>query len=77
MLTSNEIAAEQRAAVAHSVSYGVGRSQIFPAPAGAEENHLGSSQKLSPHPGLEFILWLYSHSSRCGLLSHATPWLRK
>ena len=77
MLTSNEIAAEQRAIVAHSASYGVGRPQIFPAPAGAEENHLDSPKILSPHPGLEFILGLYSHISRCGLLLFATPWLKK
>ena len=55
MLTSNEIAAEQRAIVAHSASYGFGRAQIFPAPAGAEENHLDSSKILSPHPGLKSI----------------------
>ena len=55
MLIAVEIAAEQRAIVAHSVSYGFGRSQISPAPAGAEENHLDSSKNLSPHPGLKSI----------------------
>ena len=77
MLIAVEIAAEQRAVVAHSASYGVGRSQIFPAPAGAEENQLDSHKNLSPQPGLEFNLRLYSHSSCCGLLSFATPWLKK
>jgi hypothetical protein len=55
MLTSNGIATEQRATVAHSASYGFGRPQIFPAPAGAEENQLDSPRNLSPHPGLKSI----------------------
>ena len=55
MLIAVEIAAEQRTIVAHSASYGFGRTQIFPAPAGAEENHLDSPKILSPHPGLKNI----------------------
>jgi hypothetical protein len=55
MLIAVEIAAEQRAIVAHSASYGFGRPQIFPAPAGAEENHLDSPKNLSPHPGLKYF----------------------
>jgi hypothetical protein len=54
-LTAVDIVAEQRAIVAHSASYGIGRPQIFQAPAGAEENHLDSSKNLSPHPGLKSI----------------------
>jgi hypothetical protein len=55
MLIAVEIAAEQRATVAHSASYGFSRPQIFPAPAGAEENHLDSPKNLSPHPGRKSI----------------------
>ena len=55
ILIVGETAAEQRAIVAHSASYGVGRPQVFPAPAGAAENQLDSSKILSPYPGLKSI----------------------
>jgi len=35
MLIAGKVAAEQRAAVAHSTSYGVDRPQTLKAPAGA------------------------------------------
>jgi hypothetical protein len=56
MLIAVGIAAEQRTIVAHSASYGFDRPQIFPAPAGAEENQLDPPKNLSPHPGLKNIL---------------------
>ncbi len=46
------LAAEQRAIVAHSASYGSGHPQISQAPAGAAENHFELCPNLSPHPEL-------------------------
>jgi len=45
-------AAEQRAAVAHSASYGFGRPQIHQAPAGAKENNFGNTHFFRPVRGL-------------------------
>jgi hypothetical protein len=55
MPIASEEAAEQRAAVAHSASYGFWHPRISKAPAGAEENCLTTNPFLSPHPGLEQI----------------------
>ena len=55
MLIAGALAAEQRAIVAHSASYGFGRPRISKAPAGAAENKFDFTRNLSPHPGLEHI----------------------
>ena len=47
-----DLAAEQRAIVAHSASYGVDRPQISQAPAGATENHGSTSHFFRPIRGL-------------------------
>jgi hypothetical protein len=46
------LAAEQRAIVAHSASYGSGRQQISQAPAGATENHRATIHFFRPIRGL-------------------------
>ncbi len=48
MLIAVEIAAEQRATVAHSASYGSGRPRISKAPAGAEDNDATKIQLFRP-----------------------------
>jgi hypothetical protein len=56
MLIAGNSAAEQRAIVAHSASYGFNRMPNLKAPAGATENHGSKFPFLPPHPGLEFVL---------------------
>jgi hypothetical protein len=55
VLIADKEAAEQRAAIAHSASYGFGYPQISEAPAGAGENCPTTNPFLSPRPGLEQI----------------------
>jgi hypothetical protein len=66
MLIAGDLAAEQRAIVAHSASYGSDRPQISQAPAGGVRKPRFNTSFLSPHPGLEsfvrtsfpqFALW--------------------
>jgi hypothetical protein len=52
MLIAGDSAAEQRAIVAHSASYGFDRPQIYQAPAGATENHGSTSHFFRPIRGL-------------------------
>ena len=95
MLIAGNLAAEQRAIVAHSASYGKPCHQISQAPAGAKENHSitqivcrpirGLNRFANIHPTVVTVGYFLSllrsfifenhrsHSSRCGLLSHATP----
>lgn len=97
MLIAVDLAAEQRAIVAHSASYGFDHPQISQAPAGATENQGSKTRFFRPCRSLNrfaninptvvtvgyyrallrsFIFENHRfHSSRCGLLSHATPWL--
>jgi ABC-type microcin C transport system permease subunit YejB len=56
MLIAGKIAAEQRAAVAHSASYGFDRPQISQAPAGATENHGSKINFFRPIQGLNSLL---------------------
>lgn len=58
MLIAGDLAAEQRAIVAHSASYGSDRPHISQAPAGAADNH-GST----PHFG-DYILDSHPHDLR-------------
>jgi hypothetical protein len=51
-LNAGNLAAEQRAIVAHSASYGSGRPQIFQAPAGETENHRSKTHFFRPVRGL-------------------------
>lgn len=59
----------------HSASYGKSCRQMSQAPAGATENHHLTTHFVRPVRGLNRLVAPRSHSSRCGLLSHATPWL--
>ena len=72
-ITKNQ-AAEQRAIVAHSASYGFSRPQISPAPAGATENQFSTTHFFRPVRGLNPFA-IRSHGCHRGLLSRATPWL--
>ena len=57
MLIAGDLAAEQRAIVAHSASYGSDRPPIAKAPAGATENHSIAAQIFSrPVRGLNCFL---------------------
>jgi hypothetical protein len=74
MLIAGALAAEQRAIVAHSVSYGSGHPQISQAPAGAAENHGSITVFFRPIRGSNYFA-IRSHGCHRGLLSYATPWL--
>jgi len=76
MLITDALAAEQRATVAHSASYGSGRPQIFQAPTGATENHGSTIHFFRPLRGLNRFANTFPRFHR-GLLSHATPWLKQ
>jgi hypothetical protein len=76
MLIAGVLAAEQRAPVAHSVSYGSGRPQIPQAPAGATENQDSTTNSFRPIRGLNRSANTFPRFYR-GLLSHATPWLKQ
>jgi hypothetical protein len=52
MFIAGDLAAEQRAVVAHSASYGFYRPRIFQAPAGATENHGSKTRFFRPCRGL-------------------------
>ena len=56
MLVAGDLAAEQRAIVAHSASYGFDRPQISQAPAGAAENHGSTFHFFRPIRGLNRFL---------------------
>jgi hypothetical protein len=56
MLIAGDLAAEQRAIVAHSASYGSDRPHISQAPTGATENHGSSSHFFRPIRGLNCFL---------------------
>jgi hypothetical protein len=55
MLIASALAAEQRAIVAHSASYGSGRPQISKAPAGATENRRSTTHFFRPVRGLNYF----------------------
>jgi len=74
MLIAGALAAEQRTVVAHSASYGSGRPQIYPAPAGAIENHPTTTRFFRPVRGLNHWPESFPRFHR-GLLPDATPWL--
>jgi hypothetical protein len=56
MLIGGDLAAEQRAIVAHSASYGFNRPHFSQAPAGAKENHGSISHFFRPIRGLSCFL---------------------
>ena len=56
MLIAGDLAAEQRAIVAHSASYGFDRPQISQAPPGATESHGSTSHFFRPIRGLNCFL---------------------
>ena len=56
MLIAGDLAAEQRAIVAHSASYGSGHPKISKAPAGATENHGSKNNFFRPVRGLNCFL---------------------
>lgn len=68
------LAAEQRAIVAHSASYGFNRPQTHQAPAGAKENRHLATYSFRPIRGLNRFANTFPRFHR-GLLSSATPWL--
>ena len=55
MLIAGVPAAERRALVAHSASYGVSRPQIFQAPAGAIDNHGSKTKFFRPIQGFNYF----------------------
>jgi hypothetical protein len=54
-INAGNLAAEQRAIVAHSASYGFSRPQIFQAPAGATENCATKIHFFRPIRGLNYF----------------------
>jgi hypothetical protein len=55
MLIAGALAAEQRAIVAHSASYGFGCPHISKAPVGAKENHRSTTHFARPCRGLNYF----------------------
>jgi hypothetical protein len=74
-LIAGDLAAEQRAIVAHSASYGSDRPQISQAPAGATENHGSTAYFFRPIRGLNYFFTFRSHDWHRGLLPHAAAQL--
>jgi hypothetical protein len=64
ILIAGALAAEQRAIVAHSASYGFNRPQTHQAPAGAKENYSSATQIVCRAIRRSKILEHYSHSAR-------------
>ncbi len=59
-------AAEQRAVVAHSASYGLNRPPTDEAPGGAKENHFSTTHFFRPQPGQELFLPIRSQGFTVG-----------
>jgi hypothetical protein len=66
MLIASALAAEQRAIVAHSASYGFSRPQTHQAPAGAKENYSSATQIVCRAIRRSKLLTHYSHSASYG-----------
>jgi hypothetical protein len=56
MLIAGDLAAELRAIVAHSASYGFNRPHIFQATAGATENHDSAPYFFRPIRSLKYFI---------------------